>query len=85
MEILNFCEHAPGSHTVAIFSVYIPESQLTIHKMRLIRSKKGVLFLTLPSYRSEQTDPTQKPVYLPYFQFSQEKREKDSIRKLCRL
>jgi hypothetical protein len=71
MEILNYDEQPPGGSCLAIFSVYIPPFRLTIHKVRLIRTKKGALILGLPSYAIPQPDGSKK--WHSYIEFSAEK------------
>lgn len=73
MEIVNYSQQAAGTSTVAIFSVYLPALQLTIHKFRLIRVKSGKLIIGYPSYRTDQTTPMGKAVYSSYLEFSKEK------------
>lgn len=70
MKIENFREEAQGSFAVAIFDVYWPEARLTFRNLRLGRSKKGHHFVSFPSFKVERGE---KPEYVAYFQFSDEK------------
>lgn len=69
MEILNYDEQRPGGSTVAIFSVSL--SHLTIHRVRLIKTKKGHMMLGLPSYAVDQPDGSKK--WHQYLEWSTEK------------
>jgi hypothetical protein len=71
MEILNYEKQAAGGFTVAVFTVYLPSANLSLHKVRLNRSKKGNLFVSLPSFGVEQPDGSKK--WMPYMEWSQEK------------
>lgn len=71
MEVLNYQPQLPGKSTIALFSVYIQSFRLTLHKLRLIRTKKGHLLVSLPAYSVDQPDGTKK--WLPYIEFSAEK------------
>jgi hypothetical protein len=73
MEISNYAEQPKGGSIIAIFSVYIPQIPLTIHKVKLVRTKKGSLIVGLPSYAVEQRDGTKK--WEPYFEFGENQRK----------
>lgn len=71
MEILNYDEQPPGGSSIAVFSVRLPQAGMTFHKIKLIRSKKGNLFLSLPSYgESDPNDPFGKKTYHPYVEMT---------------
>ncbi len=73
VKILDFQkESKPGSPTIATFSAYIHEWNLKMHKMRLVRTKKGHVFAAFPCY-SEERDGNK--TYLPYNEFSFEKKK----------
>lgn len=71
MEIQNYDQQPPGGPCLGIFSVYIAPYRMTIHKVRLIRTKKGALILGLPSYAIPQDDGSKK--WHSYIEFSAEK------------
>jgi hypothetical protein len=71
MEILNYDEQPAGGTCLAIFTVYIPAFRLNIHRVKLMASKKGHHYISLPAYSIEQPDGTKK--WLPLFEFSAEK------------
>lgn len=58
MEILNYEEQLKGSNTIAIFDLVIPALGLTCRKWKLMRSKAGGLFVTSPSYSTEDGQGT---------------------------
>lgn len=71
MEILNYVvsENPP---TIATFSVHIPALKLHLHKLRVMRSKKGHIFISYPSWMEDQHG-TKK--YFPYLEFEIEKKK----------
>jgi hypothetical protein len=71
MEILNYEEQPKGSFNISIFTVYLPNAHLSIHKVRLNRSKKGHLFISLPAFGIDQPDGSRK--WQPYIEWFQEK------------
>lgn len=71
MEIVNYEEQPPGGFCLAIFTVYLPAAQLLIHKVRLNRSKKGHLFIGIPSFAVDQPDGSKK--WHPILEWSAEK------------
>ena len=70
MKIENVEQLSLGGNTVATFSAYFEDMQFTIHKIKLIRTKKGGLIISLPSYYSGVN--LQKS-WAPYIEFSLEK------------
>lgn len=71
MEILNVNNpHQPP--IICSFSVYIPAIHMTIHNMRLIKTKKGHTMVTYPSYSKEVAGERQ---WFKYIELSEEKRK----------
>lgn len=71
MEILNYIQ-SQSPPVIATFSVTIPALKLTLHKLKVMRSKKGHLFISYPSWMQE--DYGQKS-YHPYIEFDLEKKK----------
>lgn len=75
MEILNYDEQPPTGNVVAIFSVRLPAAAMTFHKIKLIRSKKGNLFISLPSYAVDSMSEFGKKEYHPYVEMDEERKK----------
>ncbi len=73
MKIENYREVVPGHPVVAEFDLYLPSIQMTIHNCKIVRSKKGHLFYTFPSYQKVHDDG--RKTYHPVITFSLEKKE----------
>jgi hypothetical protein len=74
MEIENYREQPAGGSVVAIFDIAWPaQFGLTFRNWKLIRSKKGNLFITGPSYSEVQHNGDKK--WLPFIDFNKEKKE----------
>lgn len=73
MQIINFKRNAHGSTVVATFEVYIPALQATLRQLKLIQSKKGSNFVSLPSFKQDNEEG--KPIYRPYLDFSKDRLE----------
>lgn len=75
MEILNYDEKNASSSVLAEFSIYWgPQYGMTFHKWKLIRSKRGDLFVTGPSYSTEVMDGfVPKKEWHQMIEFSKEK------------
>jgi hypothetical protein len=69
MEIGNYRELNQGA-VVAEFSAL--GNGIYFHRMKLMRSRKGHLFLTYPSYRESKDDPNSK--WIPFVEMSAEKK-----------
>jgi len=72
MKIENVKQLPPGGNVIATFDAYFEELQLTIHKIKLIRTKKGALIISTPSYSVEQEFEKK---WHPYFEFSEQKQK----------
>lgn len=72
MKIENVHQLPPGGSVVATFDVYFEEIQLTVHRIRLIRTKKGGLIISPPSYSTEEEFEKK---WHPYIEFSPEKQK----------
>lgn len=72
MQILNYDRQPFNSSIIAVFSVYIPEVQLTLHKLKLMKTHQGYLRVTFPCYSVPSYDEKKK--WEPYFDFSVEKK-----------
>jgi hypothetical protein len=72
----------PASKTVAEFCVHISEWDLSFAKMKLIRTLKGNLFVSGPSYKITMSDG--KDEFRPYWAFGRDtnRRFMDSVLKL---
>jgi hypothetical protein len=73
VKIENFRESLPGTSIVATFDLYVPALQMTIHQCKVIRSKKGKLFPSLPSYGVSQPDGSKKFCSLITFSLEKQK------------
>lgn len=80
--IQNYCDVIGKPNTVCTFDVYFPAWQMTIHTMKLMRSKKGGLFLVYPARCEKQEDGTFK--FYPYLSFSKD-RDADFQKKVLEL
>lgn len=50
-------EYTPGnSPVVGEFSVYMPKMKLTMRRLRVVRSKAGNLFISMPQYKGVHDD-----------------------------
>ena len=78
MDIENYQEQARGMPTIAIFDLYLPKIHLRIHHMKLIRTKKGHLMLSLPSFSVDNADGTKK--WTPYIEWSPEKAKEFNVK-----
>lgn len=74
MEIHNYREQAPGGWFVGLFDVYLPKVQLTFKNLKLCVSKQGKHFIGYPSF-SEESDIDGKKKWIPFFEFSQERKK----------
>jgi len=79
MEILNYDEQPAGGSIAALFDIYIPAMDITLHRWKAIRDKKnGGFFFGPPSgYKEEQG----KKSYPPYVTIG-EKRRSDFMKAL---
>lgn len=71
MDILNY-RQSDNPPVIATFTAYIPAIKLFIHKLKVVRSKKGHLFISYPSYMEQQSDEKK---YLPYFEFDSDRKK----------
>ena len=76
IKIENYREQPPGTYLVALFDIYLPNTQLTIRQLKLCVSKRGVHFLGFPSFSSDEMDHEGKKIWTPYFSFSKEYEKK---------
>ena len=76
MKVENFHELSPVGPIVASFDVYIPSLKMTIHNVKLIKSKRGNVFPSMPSY--SKTNEAGGKSYHPVISFSPEK-EKEFV------
>lgn len=74
MEIQNYDEQPPTGPVVAIFDFTIPALGFTCRRWKLMRSKKGGLFIVSPSFSKEGSNG--EKVWHKYVEVS-EKRSKD--------
>lgn len=81
MEIQNWNDVIGKPSIIAEFDLYVPEWQMTIKTMKVVRSKNGKCFATLPSY-SKEVDGVRK--YFPIIVFSLERQQKfnEAVQKL---
>lgn len=78
MEIENYDEQPTGSNIVAIFDVYLSGARLRLRRLKLIRSKAGKLFVSLPSYGVD--DGFGKKKFIPYIEFTGERENEFKIK-----
>lgn len=78
MEIENYREELPGQAVIATFDVYLPKMQLNLRNFRLIKSKKGHLFVTPPSFKDKSLDGER---WIPLIEFSRDK-QKEFLNKI---
>ena len=71
MEISNYKEFPPGGAILAQFSAV--GQGVTYHRLKVMRSKKGHLFIAFPSYKESKDDP-QAP-WVPYVEMSRDRKE----------
>lgn len=75
MEILYYFPNKDeASKTVGEFGIRIPEWDLSFYKMKLIRTLKGHLFVSGPSFK--HTDPSGTEEYRSYWEFSKVRKTK---------
>ena len=82
MKIENVKQLPPAGSVIATFDAYFEEIQLTIHRVKLIRTKKGAFIISLPSYSTEEEFEKK---WNPYFKFSEQRQKEfyaDSYRQL---
>ncbi len=73
MEILNY-KDVPGNPSIkGEFDLYMPTSNMTFHKLKVIETKKGATFIGMPTWCEKLDDGTKK--YHPYISFSKQKSE----------
>ena len=76
IRIENYRSENQGS-TIAIFDIYLEKLQLTLRNWKLIRTKKGQLFVSAPAFgQPHPTDEFVKKTWIPYVEWSEE-RNKD--------
>lgn len=63
-----------SSKTVAEFGVRVVEWDITFDKMKLVRSSKGNLFVSAPSYKAQKPDGSDE--YKPYWFLSEDKKRR---------
>ena len=71
MEILNFQAQNDGTSCAGTFSVHLPNMKITLHKLRLIKTKSGNMIIGIPSYGVDQGDGKKK--WMPYIEFGSDK------------
>lgn len=71
MDILNLVEEPKGKATIATFTVYIPALQLSIHQMRLVKTKNGNLMVSFPSKANKQPDGSFQ--FTPYLEMGKDR------------
>ncbi len=71
MQIINFKDLGPSSPTVATFDIYFHAWEMTFHKVKLVKTKKGRMFVALPTWCELLEDGTKK--FHPYILFSEKK------------
>lgn len=72
MRIENYREQNPASNIIAFFDIYFDKMGMTLHNLKIIRSKKGNTFIAYPSYGVE--DEMGQKKFFPYFSFSEERK-----------
>lgn len=70
MEILNYRDVVDKPNVIGEFDVYLPGMQLTLFRMKVVRTKTGKTFSNAPSYMVEVAGAKK---FYPYYSFSEEK------------
>ena len=70
MKILNFQDVIGNPSVVCEFDVYL-DAGITFHRCKLICTKKGAKYVSLPNYCIKSDDGTKK--FYPYISFSENK------------
>lgn len=73
MKITNYEEQPAGGYCIGIFDVYLENMQLTFRKMKICVNKSGTHFLGYPSIPAAD-DGTGNKVWIPFYEFSNEKK-----------
>lgn len=71
MEILNYEEQSPHSPVIGVFSVRLPAAKMIFHRLKLIRSKKGNLFVSFPAFSTNDEFGEKK--YTPFIEMDKDK------------
>lgn len=75
MEIIYcFKSKDPSSKVVADFGIRIPEWDLTLYKLKLIKTINGHLFVSAPSYKYKNKEGNEQ--YGDYWRFGKETAER---------
>ena len=76
MQIENYREQNPATKYVALFDIYLPYWQMTLHNWKLWKGKHGY-YTTGPSYCIENptVEGTMEKKFHPYISFSKEKQK----------
>lgn len=74
MQILNFVDMLPGGSVLSEFSIsFYPQKKVIYHKWKLMRSKKGALFISGPSFSVVEDDGTKS--WHPMIEMEKEEKE----------
>ena len=71
VQIENYFDLVDKGSAVAEFTIYFPEIQMRLHKARLIRTKNGNQFPSLPSFSVDVGEG--RKVWKSYIEFSKER------------
>ena len=71
MEIKNFQHFSNSNSVLATFDIYLPALKMTIHNVKIVKSKSGKQFYSIPSY--PYTTESGEKKYQPVVSFSKEK------------
>lgn len=71
MQIINYTDTIGHPSVIGEFDLYFPAWEMTLSKLRVIRTKKGGLFVTFPSWCEKFEDGSKK--FHPYISFSDKK------------
>lgn len=72
MKVENFREELGIGSVFATFDLYVPALKMTIHNMKIIKTKNGKKFPAMPTYC--MTDSNGQKNFLPVISFSPEKK-----------
>lgn len=70
MKVINYEDAPQDAKYVGEFSLLLEEYEETFHKCKLIRTKKGTFFVSLPSFCTEQDG---QKVWTNYVQLSDQR------------
>lgn len=71
MQILNYSDVIGKPSVIGEFDLYFVSWEMTLSKLKVMRSKKGHLFVSFPAWCEKFEDGTKK--FHPYITFSDKK------------